>query len=154
MWLTRAARLQDLRIAALCKAQAKLLPSEARLLLALRRSGRPYALRPTDLFRAQLVSSGGMTKQIDRLCEAGLVLRNRDPLHAGGYLVQLTSSGLKTVDKLMTQVLAPGGFTDLVGKELQRLEPAQKEVIRSFMERVLALLEQTQVGQAKDTGLE
>ncbi|QHE85499.1 MarR family winged helix-turn-helix transcriptional regulator [Hydrogenophaga sp. BPS33] len=141
MWLTRAARLQEQRFAALCKQEFKLLPSEVRLLLALRRSGRPYALRPTDLFRAQLVSSGGMTKQIDSLCAAKLVLRNRDPLHAGGFLVQLTALGLKSVDRMMNTLLKPGSMSSLVEKELQHWNESEVKVIQEFMDRFLFILE-------------
>jgi DNA-binding MarR family transcriptional regulator len=141
MWLARAARLQNLRFAAMCKAEFDLLPSEAHLLLALRRSGRPFALRPTDLFKAQLVSSGGMTKQIDRLCEADLVIRNRDPLHAGGYLVQLTAPGLKKADRLIRYLLRAGDPIDLIGKELEQLGSQQAAVLTQFLDRVLAIQE-------------
>ncbi|KUH69811.1 hypothetical protein AU184_08785 [Mycolicibacterium novocastrense] len=141
MWLTRAARLLERSFSTVCKNEFKLLPSEARLLLALRRSGRPFALRPTDLFRAQLVSSGGMTKQIDRLCKSGLVVRNRDPLHAGGYLVQLTSSGLKTADRLTGYLLKEGGVSDTIEKELHRLGPAKAKVISAFLDSALDVLE-------------
>lgn len=48
---------------------------DLRILLALRRSGEPYALRPTDLFQSLLVSSGAVTKQVERLAEAGFVKR-------------------------------------------------------------------------------
>src|SRR5262249_2925915 len=41
--------------------------SEIRVLFALRRSGGDYARRPTDLFKALLVTSGAITKKIDRL---------------------------------------------------------------------------------------
>jgi DNA-binding transcriptional ArsR family regulator len=45
------------------------------VLAALRRSGTPYELNPTELSRAMLLSSGGMTKRLDRLEAAGLVER-------------------------------------------------------------------------------
>jgi hypothetical protein len=34
---------------------------------ALRRAGEPYALEPTQLMRTMMLSSGGMTKRLDRL---------------------------------------------------------------------------------------
>jgi hypothetical protein len=37
------------------------------LLAALRRAGAPYELNPTQLMKATLLSSGGMTKRLDRL---------------------------------------------------------------------------------------
>ena len=52
---------------------------DMRVMLAIRRSGAPYSMRPTDLFRALLVTSGAMTKRVDRLEDAGLVERQQAP---------------------------------------------------------------------------
>ncbi len=78
---------------------------DMRLMLALRRSGAPFVKRPTDLFKALLVTSGAITKKVDRLQAAGFVDRLADPSHAGGFLVQLTKRGLQVVD-LATEHLA------------------------------------------------
>ncbi len=72
---------------------------DMRLMLALRRSGSPYVKRPTDLFKALLVTSGAITKKVDRLQAAGYVDRLTDPNHAGGFLVQLTKRGLQAVNQ-------------------------------------------------------
>jgi DNA-binding MarR family transcriptional regulator len=69
------------------------------LLAALRRAGPPYELNPTELARATLVSSGGMTKRLDRLAEAGLVERRPDPADRRGTLVRLTARGKETIDR-------------------------------------------------------
>src|SRR5262249_8926017 len=37
------------------------------LLLALRRSGEPYELRPTDIYKESLLSSGAVTNRIDKV---------------------------------------------------------------------------------------
>ena len=42
-------------------------PGELRILLALRRSGPGYALSPTALFRSLMITSGAVSKQVDRL---------------------------------------------------------------------------------------
>ena len=47
--------------------------SDLRILLVLRRAKPDFELRPTDLFRRLLVTSGAVTKQVDRLVERGLV---------------------------------------------------------------------------------
>ncbi|HET7855963.1 MAG TPA: MarR family transcriptional regulator [Gaiellaceae bacterium] len=69
------------------------------LLAALRRAGPPYELSPTRLMQATLLSSGGMTKRLDRLVGAGLVERRPDPADRRGTLVRLTRRGKATVDK-------------------------------------------------------
>ena len=69
------------------------------LLAALRRSGEPYRLHPTELMRATLLSSGGMTKRLDRMVDAGLVERRPDPDDRRGTLVGLTRRGRSLIDR-------------------------------------------------------
>jgi DNA-binding MarR family transcriptional regulator len=76
------------------------------LLAALRRAGAPYELNPTELMRATMLSSGGMTKRLDRLTEAGLVERRPDPADRRGTLVRLTRRGKTAIDKALVTHLA------------------------------------------------
>jgi len=71
------------------------------LLAALRRTGAPFELNPTELMRATLLSSGGMTKRLDRLVEAGLVERRPDPDDRRGTLVRLTRKGRARIDEAL-----------------------------------------------------
>ena len=54
-------------------------PGDLRVLFALRRSGMDNPKRPTDLFQSLLVSSGAVTKQLDRLEAQDFVERVSDP---------------------------------------------------------------------------
>src|ERR1700693_5010066 len=76
------------------------------VLAALRRSGPPYQLSPTSLFNALVLSSGGMTKRLDRLEAAVLVERLPDPDDRRGRLVTLTPKGSALVDEAITAHLA------------------------------------------------
>ncbi len=96
------------------------------VLATLRRSGAPYALNPTALYEATMVTSGAMTARIDKLETAGLVERRRDPDDRRGTLVALSDTGFALIDRLMslhvanqTRLLA--GMTDLEQAELTRL---------------------------------
>ena len=46
-----------------------------------------------------MLSSGGMTKRLDRLVQAGLVERRPDPADRRGTLVRLSRRGKTTIDK-------------------------------------------------------
>ncbi|OBV40399.1 MarR family winged helix-turn-helix transcriptional regulator [Janthinobacterium psychrotolerans] len=82
-------------------AEHGLQPGEFDVLATLRRSGAPYALTPTALYEAAMLSSGGMTNRIDRLETAGLIERQKHPSDRRGVLVALTSQGRELIDKLV-----------------------------------------------------
>lgn len=97
----RLFRVVHLADAALAQQLARhgLQPGWFDLLAALRRAGAPYELNPTELMRATLLSSGGVTKRLDRLEKAGLVERRPDPADRRGTLVRLTRRGKAVVDR-------------------------------------------------------
>ncbi|MER9939515.1 MarR family transcriptional regulator [Mesorhizobium sp. M0088] len=68
------------------------------VLATLRRSGSPYALTPTALYEATMVTSGAMTNRLDRLETSGLILRGPHPNDRRGIVVRLTDKGLALID--------------------------------------------------------
>ena len=105
------------------------------LLAALRRAGEPYALTPTQLIRTVMLSSGGMTKRLDRLVDAGLVERTPDPNDRRGTLVRLTG-GKATIDTLLPAHLA------YEQRLLASLNPVQQRTLDELLRLLLADLEQ------------
>jgi DNA-binding MarR family transcriptional regulator len=102
------------------------------VLSALRRQGPPYQLSPGALLRATLVTSGTMTNRIDRLAQAGLVDRSRDPLDRRGVLVTLTARG---------QAVADGALADLLRRErelLTGLDGTQQAELAGLLRILLA----------------
>ena len=84
------------------------------------------------------LSSGGMTKRLDRLADAGLVERRPDPNDRRGTLVKLTDRGKATIDALLPvhltneqQLLAP-------------LSPAQQRTLDELLRSLLDGLEPSQ----------
>lgn len=65
------------------------------VLSTLLRSGPPYRLRPTELFRWLMITSGGMTARVSRLEKRGLVERVPDPTDGRSLLVGLSAEGLE-----------------------------------------------------------
>ncbi len=114
---------------------------DMRVMLALRRSGPPYVKRPTDLYRALLVTSGAITKKVDRLVEAGFAERLPDPGHSGGFLVHLTKRGLHVVEE------AVGYLADhsALAPAMSRLTPDDRKRGCAFALRILSALESVDV---------
>src|SRR5436190_1119838 len=104
--LLRAAQLTDMRLSRSLAGFHDLQPGWFDLLATLRRSGRPYELTPTELGTAMMLSSGGVTKRLDRLADAGLVFRRPDPDDRRGTLVRLTPKGKRLVDKAVESHVA------------------------------------------------
>lgn len=66
---------------------------------ALRRFGPDSGLPASELARAAMLTSGGMTGQADRLSSAGLVVRRPDPHDRRAVLVTLTPRGSGVVEQ-------------------------------------------------------
>mgnify|MGYP000309545147 CR=1 FL=1 len=77
-------------------------PASFDVLATLRRSGPPYALSPSDLLAAMMVTSGTMTNRIDQLAKAALVRRVQNPNDARGFIIELTDSGFAAIDAALT----------------------------------------------------
>jgi DNA-binding MarR family transcriptional regulator len=83
-------------------ARFKLQRGEFGVLAALRRSGAPFAMSPTALYEATMISSGAMTNRIDQLERAGFITRQPDPNDRRGKFVVLTPKGKAVIDEAIT----------------------------------------------------
>ncbi|MEV7359181.1 MarR family transcriptional regulator [Kitasatospora sp. NPDC091276] len=72
------------------------------VMAALRRAGAPYERAPGELAAHTMVTTGAMTKRIDRLERAGLVTRRLAEGDRRGRLVALTDAGLRLIDEAFT----------------------------------------------------
>jgi DNA-binding MarR family transcriptional regulator len=133
--LFRAAHLADAALAGGI-AGYELQPGWFDLLAALRRAGAPYELNPTELMRSTMLSSGGMTKRLDRLVEAGLVERRPNPSDRRGTLVGLTRKGKAIMDEAIV--------THVANEErlLERLSAPQRRALDDGLRALLAAFEE------------
>ncbi|NUO43297.1 MAG: MarR family transcriptional regulator [Streptomyces sp.] len=105
------------------------------VLCALRRAGEPYERAPGELAAHTMVTTGAMTKRIDRLERAGLVTRRRSADDQRGRIVALTDPGRALVDQ---------AFTDHMHNErrlLDLLTPAEAETLEQLLTTWLSRLE-------------
>jgi len=121
----------------LCQQRYRISGSDMRVLFALRRGGPPYVKRPTDLFKALLVTSGAMTKKVDRLASLGMVERVRDPGHLGGFLIRLTRKGVQVADEMVEALAKRSAIDPAMGQ----FTAAEREQLGRFALRMLTALE-------------
>ena len=76
------------------------------VLATLRRGGPPYELTPSDLVEQTMVTSGAVTKRLDRLEGAGLVERRVSGDDRRSRIVALTPAGLELTDRVVPEHLA------------------------------------------------
>ena len=76
------------------------------VLAALRRAGAPFERAPGELARFTMVTTGAMTKRVDRLEEAGLVARRASEVDGRGKVVALTPAGQQLIDAAFTEHIA------------------------------------------------
>lgn len=73
------------------------------VLAALRRAGAPYERAPGELARFTMVTTGAISKRIDRLESAGLVVRSVSADDGRGRVVRLTAAGKNLIDQAFTE---------------------------------------------------
>ncbi len=105
------------------------------VLASLRRAGTPYALTPTQLFEALMISSGGMTNRLDRLERAGLIQRSPNPEDRRGTLVSLTAEGRELMDRLIPL------HVDNEARLLEALTREEQETLSRLLGKLLDGLE-------------
>jgi DNA-binding MarR family transcriptional regulator len=99
-----AARLTD-ELVAVYEAHG-LAEGDFDVLATLRRAGEPYERTAGELADHTMITTGGMTKRIDRLERAGLVTRRASESDGRGRVVALTQHGRETIDAAFTDHLA------------------------------------------------
>ena len=120
-------------------AQYGLSEGEFDVLAALRRAGAPYERAPGEIALHTMVTTGAVTKRVDRLEQAGLVKRRRSDDDGRGRVVRLTPAGRRLIDKafaahmaneqrLLNEALTPAEVEQLerlLTVWLARIDPGQ-----------------------------
>lgn len=112
-------------------AEIGLKSGEFDVLATLVRSGPPYKLTPTELYRSTMMSSGGMTARVDKLEKAGLVDRCPHPEDRRALTVCVTPKGLKLVKDMIP------GYVDMQSDAVNGLSPDEQEQLSSLLEKLI-----------------
>lgn len=99
------------------------------ILATLRRQGAPYALTPTELADQTMVTSGAITKRVDRCVAQGWVTRDQRAEDGRGRRVALTDAGRTLID---------AAFTDHMANEhrlLQTFTATERETLAGLLRK-------------------
>ena len=100
------------------------------VLSALRRSGEPFTLRPSELADQVMVTRAGITSRIDKLEQSGFVERLRDPSDRRSEPIALTTDGRRRIDRALVSYLA--NQTQLFAA----LDPTQLRQLNALLRRL------------------
>jgi DNA-binding MarR family transcriptional regulator len=106
------------------------------VLATLRRSGAPYRLTPTEIYRSLMISSGGLTHRLGRLEAAGLIARDPSDVDGRSLAVRLTDLGKERVEAAFR-----ADMTEIV-RLLDPLTYAEKKTLADLLRKLLKPLEQ------------
>ncbi|HET6672517.1 MAG TPA: MarR family transcriptional regulator [Agromyces sp.] len=76
------------------------------VLATLRRTGTPFERTPSELAASTMVTTGAMTKRVDRLERRGLLTRRQSEVDGRGRVIALTPAGRDLIDRAFTAHLA------------------------------------------------
>lgn len=131
---------------------------EALILSALRRTGAPYRLRPTDIYKLFDITSGAATARIARLVRKSLVERIGHMHDRRSSLVQLSPKGIKSIDRIMASMAelsdqaldrCVAGTINLsrLKEDLAQLESGWEQVVPISENPLVRLKEPTPAGE-------
>lgn len=101
------------------------------VLSALRRSGEPFTLKPSELADRLMVTRAGITARIDRLEEHGVVARTRDPQDRRSEPIVLTDVGRGLIERALVAYLSAEAdlFAGLTPEEHANLDAMLRRLI-------------------------
>lgn len=104
------------------------------VLATLRRAGAPYERAPGELAAHTMVTTGAMTKRIDRLVDAGLVLRGPGAGDGRRRVVSLTERGRDVIDTAFEEHMANESrlVALLAPEDRAALEPVLRRWLRAL----------------------
>jgi DNA-binding MarR family transcriptional regulator len=112
------------------------------VLAALRRSGPPYELSPTDLYYRLMRTSGAVTNRLHRLESAGLVARAPDPRDGRGAADRAWPQARRRRRRAAPRQRAP---------PLAALSPQEQRTLARLLRKLLLSIEDDRGGRQPPT---
>lgn len=118
------------------------------VLSTLRRSGAPFKLTPTELYRSLMITSGGLSHRLVRLERSGLVRREKSAEDGRSLLVALTEAGRERVEQAVR--------ADMANEQrfLDGLSPVKRAALADLLRELLTQVEAGATAEAGETAME
>ena len=107
------------------------------VLASLRRAGAPFAMRPTELFRTLMVSSGGLTDRLRRLETRGFVRRRPSGNDRRSIMVELTTKGRSVIEAAFREDM------EVENELVAKLSAPQREKLAHLLEKLATVMEES-----------
>jgi DNA-binding MarR family transcriptional regulator len=110
-------------------AEAGLSDGDFDVIASLRRAGAPFALTPGELAATTMVTSGAVTKRVDRLEAQGYVTRTVSSEDGRSRTIALTAEGIALIDDLFPR------HVENERRLLAGLSPAEQSELARLLEK-------------------
>lgn len=111
--------------------------ADVRVLMILRRSQAVRAPRAAELAETQMVTTGAMTKQLDRLEGLGLISKQILAGEGGGLTIHATQAGLELANRAMNSLVSGSTVSQL----RQALPSIDRKQLGELCEKILLYYE-------------
>lgn len=105
------------------------------VLAALRRAPEPHRMRPTDLYRALMISSGGLTAKLNKLEAARLIHRQAANEDRRSLSVELTPRGKEVAEAAFREEM------ELEARMIAGLTEKEQWVLEALLKKLEATLD-------------
>lgn len=110
--------------------QYKMDSARADVLFTLRRQGKGNVLSPSELASEMMLSTSAMTNRLDKLEQAGLIIRLPDPKDRRGLKIALTNKGFALADQMVAT------HVKVEAKMLENLSKSDQKTLISLLAKI------------------
>lgn len=131
--VTRLGRLIEKLHDRFCRDEFGLSGADVHVLIIVRRTQSDHAPRPAELAESQMITTGAMTKQLDRLERLNYVERRPHSGKGGGLGVFATGEGIALADRAMSAMVGES----TLGAMGRHMTLKERDALASLCEKLL-----------------
>lgn len=131
--VTRLGRLIERLHDRFCRSEFDLSGADVNILIIVRRTQADHAPRPAELAESQMITTGAITKQLDRLERLNYVEKRPHSGRGGGLGIFATKQGIALADRAMSAMVGDS----MLGAMGRYLTAEERGALASLCEKLL-----------------